>query len=206
VESSTHYPEHQRTKDHITHESYRLQQCDLINMSPGGYCLQINANELPRHAQTGEIIGILEQGNNATSSWMVGVIRWVRRKPKTELVQMGVQLLAPNVYPVGIKRQKRKSDDTEFHRALLLPELSGVGQPATLITNPLSFGDNDKAKIFDHGREYEVRLLKEVSASSSYRQFSFEKLSPREESSKAYQHPLMNSKQEDDSDNLWDLI
>lgn len=165
-----------RSRDSIVKESYRLQEVDLINMSPGGYCIQMSCDALPKHSQTGEILGFLENTHGKTKHWSIGVVRWVRRQAKGSIVNMGIQLLAPGAIPINIQLRNSKSDSNDFQRALLLPALTGVGQPATLITNPLSFALNSKVRIIEHGLEYDARLSKEVSSSSSFKQFHFEKL------------------------------
>ncbi|MCW8997321.1 MAG: hypothetical protein OQK04_01215, partial [Kangiellaceae bacterium] len=193
-----------RSRDTIVKESYQLQTVDLMNISPGGYCIQISSDKLPKHAQTGEVLGFLERSSDEREQWSIGVVRWVRRQLKGTVVQMGVQLLAPGAIPINIQLRNSKSDTNEFQRALLLPALTGVGQPATLITNPLSFRTNSKVRIVDHGNEYDARLSKEVTSSSSFKQFEFERIGdkPNEDSQK----PKDPSFDSGGIDGVWDLI
>lgn len=195
-----------RSRDSIVRDSYKIQTSQLVNMSPGGYCIQIASADLPKHAQTGEIIGFIE-GEGARQHWSIGVVRWVRRRVKGNYIQMGVQLLAPNVLPISIQLRNSRSDEHSFQRALLLPALTGVGQAATIITNPLAFNINNKLKVSELNQHYEVRLTKEINSSGSSRQFSFEKISPvtstvdpKKVSSKAKPDDM------DDIDGIWDLI
>ncbi len=192
-----------RSRDTIVRDSYKIQNCDLINMSPGGYCLQIPSAEIPKHAQTGEIIGFIE-GEEDSQHWSIGVVRWVRRRIKGHNIQMGVQLLAPDAVPIGVQLRNSRNRQNSQQRALLLPALTVVGQSATIITNPLAFSLNNKIRVNEISKEYEVRLTKEISASGSSRQFSFEKLTINKE-----EEPPPNSIQERDQDNIdgiWDLI
>ena len=190
-----------RSRDSIVKESYQVQSVDLINMSPGGYCIQLASTNLPKHAQTGEILGFLE-GNH----WSIGVVRWVRRQAKGGLVQMGIQLLAPGALPINVQLRNSRSEKNEFQRALLLPALTGIGQPTSLITNPISYHSNSKVRVVDHGNEYDVKLGKEITATSSFRQFQFERLGGEEKpvkTTKRSNDPLSNN---DDMDGVWDLI
>jgi len=191
-----------RSRDTIVRDSYKIQDCELINMSPGGYCIQISANELPKHAQTGEIIGFIE-GELLKQHWSIGVVRWVRRQVKGNNIQMGVQLLAPDVLPINIQLRNSRSEENTFQRALLLPALTGVGQAATIITNPLAFSINNKLRVTELTEEYEVRLHKEIGSSGSSRQFSFERVKTVTEGEK--KQPASESRQ-DDLDGIWDLI
>ncbi|TQV86977.1 hypothetical protein [Aliikangiella coralliicola] len=195
-----------RSRDSIVRDSYKLQQVSLLNMSPGGYCIQITSEKLPKHAQTGEILGFLEKDVQEREHWSIGVVRWVRRQAKGSIVQMGVQLLAPGALPINVQLRNSKSETNEYQRALILPALTGTGQPATLITNPLSFTTNSKVRILDHGQEYDARLSKEVASSSSFRQFQFEKLGGDKNSDSPEKPPQDPSYDAQDLDGVWDLI
>ncbi len=188
-----------RSRETIVRDSYKIQDCDLINMSPGGYCLQIPSADLPKHAQTGEIIGFIE-GDIGDQQWSIGVVRWVRRQVKQDYIQMGVQLLAPDAVPISIQLRNSRSEDNNYQRALLLPALTGVGQAATIVTNPLAFNLNNKVRIIEISQEYEVRLTKEISSSGSSRQFYFDKIVKTAE-----QHPPSTNEPKD-LDGVWDLI
>jgi len=163
-----------RSRESIVRDNYKVQSCDLVNMSPAGYCIQIPSVKLPKHAQTGEIIGFID-GDKQDPHWSIGVVRWVRRRIKENSIQMGVQLLAPDVTPISLRFNSNKKDNNMKHRALLLPALTGVGQAATIVTNPLAFSLRDRLIVNEISNQYEVRLTKEISSSSSSRQFSFDK-------------------------------
>jgi len=190
----------QRSRDTIVRDNYKIQNCNLINMSPGGYCLQIPSADLPKNAQTGEIIGFIE-GDKNNQHWSIGVVRWVRRQVKQDYIQMGVQLLAPDAVPISIQLRNSRSENNNSQRALLLPALTGVGQAATIITNPLAFSLNNKVCITEVSQEYEVRLTKEINSSGSSRQFYFERIAKTVEE----KHSL-SSKDPKDLDGVWDLL
>jgi len=193
----------QRSKDTIVRDSYKIQECKLLNMSPGGYCLQISSSDLPRHAQTSEIIGLIEEDSNG-QHWGIGVVRWVRRLSKGNFIQMGVQLLAPNVVPISVQLRNSRNATNNYQRALMLPALTGVGQAATIITNPLAFTLKNKLRVLELTKEYEVRLTKEIVKSGSLRQFGFELISKELEK---IPYPKTNASSDDgDIDGVWDLI
>ncbi|MBV1907846.1 MAG: hypothetical protein KUG78_00900 [Kangiellaceae bacterium] len=202
-EVETELPVKQRSRDTIVKESYKIQNSQLVNMSPGGYCIQISADELPKHAQTGEIIGIIE-GDSASQQWSLGIVRWVRRKVKGNHVQMGVQLLAPDVLPINVQLKSNRGEVNGVQRALLLPALTGVGQAATIVTNPLAFNINNKLKVTEITNEYEVRLTKEVRSSGSSKQFSFSKIESAKDNSRG--ESIIKPVEPEDMDGIWDLI
>ncbi|TQV73040.1 hypothetical protein FLL45_16395 [Aliikangiella marina] len=199
------YQSSHRSRDTILRDSYKSQEVKLLNMSPNGYCIEIKSEELPSHAQTGEVLGFLEETHEADEHWNIGVVRWVKRQPKGSHVQMGVQLLAPGAKPVDIQLRNSRGSANEFQRALLLPALTGVGQPATMLTNSLSFTLNSKVRIHDKDEKYDARLSKEVAATSSYRQFHFERIGGSERAAQQKNSP-QSPLGPDDLDGVWDLV
>ncbi|PCI73497.1 MAG: hypothetical protein COB38_00055 [Gammaproteobacteria bacterium] len=193
-----------RSRDSIVRDAYRIQTCSLVNISPGGYCIQLSADELPKNAQTGEILGFVDTASDGFLQWSIGVVRWVKRQVKDNTVQMGIQLLAPDAKSINIQLKNSRGQENKFQRSLLLPALTGVGLSATVITNPLSFTLNSKVCIAEYAEEYMVRLSKEVSSSASFRQFAFDKISTHT----ALKKPKLNAinKVDPDLDGVWDLI
>lgn len=195
-----------RSKDSIVKDNYRLQKVKLVNMSPGGYCLQLHSDDLPKHAQTGEVLGFLEKSQTTRESWSVGVVRWVRRQAKGDSVQMGVQLLAPSILPIEVQHRLSKNTQADYQRGLMLPALTGVGQPATLLTNPLSFSVNSKLKVVEQGHEYEVRLSKEICSTTSFKQFQFDRMESAKRIEPKADLNKLSSFDPSDLDGIWDLI
>jgi len=192
-----------RSTDTIVRDSYKIQECTLINMSPGGYCIQIPSSLLPKHTQTSEIIGLIEE-DSIGHHWGIGVVRWVRRQAQGDYIQMGVQLLAPNVIPISVQLRNSRSAQNNFQRALMLPALTGVGQAATIITNPLAFNIKNKLRVMELTKEYDVRLTKEIANSGSSRQFGFEVIT--KESQKQPRPFVPRQENPEDMDGIWDLI
>ncbi len=162
-----HEMENEKKKQ--VHHQYEIS---VINTSPGGLCLEWDKN-IPQQVKAGEIIGIKEENN---ANWSVGVIRWVRQVGGQK-TQSGVELLSPTAVPYGAAVINKKSDQSEYARALMLPEIKIINQAATLITTQLSFRVGNKVKLNQHGNEKIIHLTKRVSATSSANQFEFNYLS-----------------------------
>ncbi len=176
---------------------YDFSVAALINVSPGGYCLALRGS-VPVQTQTGEIVGLMEQDADGSMHWNIGTIRWMKRVPDGTL-HIGIQMIAPNARPVYTQVRSSQSQAAAFQRALLLPALKGIGQPATLITSPLPYTSKQKVRVKDAGRVYDVRLGKQVAASASFRQFQFdEAIAGREEPQKA--------DDSDSFDSVWELL
>jgi hypothetical protein len=182
--------------------SYSLIDADIVNISPGGYCVAVEGQP-PINTQTGEVIGVVETEANGDQVWHVGVIRWIKRLKNHSGVQLGIQLIAPGAKPVKSQPKNGRTNGQVFQNALLLPELKGIGQPATLLTNPVVFTPKQKVTIVDGDQTFDAVLTKLVSSSQGYRQFYFERLPDKTSPNKLGGVDLGPK---DDFDNVWDLI
>ncbi len=153
------------------HNVFPAYQCDMIDTSPGGYCLQWNG-AAPPQLKTGEIICIKEAEQE---NWSVGAVRWMKKVSSTS-VRLGLELLAPHAEAVGAKVIHRDGATTEYMRAIRLPELKSIQQASTLITPQLTFKTGYKVLLNVGGEELRLQLLKEVGATASFSQFEYKLL------------------------------
>lgn len=157
----------------IDMEKYHEYSVQMINISPGGYCLEW-PKDPPSQIRTGEVIGIKEKHHN---TWSIGAIRWVKQSPGKENngVRLGVELLSPAAAPYGGKVLSARGDkNSEFMRVMILPEIKSIGQPMTMITPSISFKEGQKAVIMQNGQESTILLTKQVAVTGSYYQFEFQ--------------------------------
>ena len=176
---------------------YTFNDATILNISPGGFCLQMNGT-LPKQTQTGEIIGLLDANDPEDVSWNIGCIRWMRRGQKGEL-NLGIQLIAPNAKPVKGQIRTSHSDDNNYQRCLLLPAIAGIGQPETIVTSPLPFRKGAKVRLNIQGELQDIHLQETVMNGHSFKQFTFNYLEmPKEE-------PIKKD-DPNDFDGIWDII
>lgn len=142
------------------------QKAALINTSPGGYCVSWEAN-IPASLQAGEVLGVREQSSHP---WSLGVVRWLRQV-RNQGTQIGIELLAPSAAPCAVRLIQKVGNSSEYLRGLMLPEISVVNQPATLITPRLPFQSGSRISLLHDGCEDQGQLLKKVSATGSVSQF-----------------------------------
>jgi hypothetical protein len=188
-----------RSQEAIVREAYRVKSCELVNISAGGYCIQLDEDELPKNAQAGEIVGFIDNHFNPNAlRWSIGVVCWVRCQRKKKIVQMGIKLLAPEARSVKVQLKSAKNKEQNFQRSLLLPEIKGLGIPVTIITNSLSFNVNTKVCIAEKDHHFFATFTKELTSSPGFRRFSFEKVS-----SEVKKKEIKELMFEDD---FWDLI
>lgn len=165
--------DHQNQNSTADSDKYPSYVCDIVNTSPGGFCVSWK-QDVPPQVKTGEVIGVKERDDQP---WSIGVIRWVKQF-RNEGARMGLELLAPKAEPCGTQAIQKKGGITEFMRTLILPELKAVGQPATLITPNISFAVGCKINISQDGSLHKAQLVKQVASTASFCQFQYKILTP----------------------------
>lgn len=142
--------------------------CQKINASPGGYCLEwVGAS--PAALRTGELVGVRELGQ---SEWAIGVVRWVKQLSH-QGAQYGVELLAPRATPGAARVLRKTGEAANFMRALLLPELHAIGQPATLLLPTVGFQAGSKVDMVIDNHGERVVLYRKVNGTAGFGQYEF---------------------------------
>lgn len=148
---------------------YPVYSVQLVNVSPGGYCLEWTA-ELPADIRSGDVVGLREDDNG---NWAIAVIRWLSRLEEARTL-MGLELLSPRAIPYGASIHKKDGSRTPPMRALLLPEIKLVGQGNTLITPRAGFSERQKVTLSNSTAAHTVRLAHQLAATGSYTHFDFD--------------------------------
>lgn len=175
-ENSTHTTPH-----------YPTYALPVINHSPGGYCLGW-PTEVPAELQAGEMVGIQD---SASQGWSIAVIRWIRQV-RGAGTQMGIELVAPHAQPCGLQLVRSRDDHSHYLRGLLLPEISAIDLPATLLAPRLPFQEGNKVLINTLGEEHRAGLDRRVASTHSFNQFAYRSL-----------EAAQNGGSEEDFDSLW---
>ncbi|MGM0594647.1 MAG: hypothetical protein ACQETD_08930 [Pseudomonadota bacterium] len=139
----------------------------VSNESAGGYRLALDSSQQAK-VQVGELLGLRSPKEGAT--WEVGVVRWMRQGSDSSL-EVGVQALAPHARPVMVRNKQAGGNAGGLQYALLLPEISAIKQPATLLTPVMLFNPGDKLNVYHSGKEKQITLDKQVQNSGSFVQF-----------------------------------
>ena len=125
---------------------------------------------VPDGVRTGEIIGVNE---GVEHSWSIGVIRWLNKIGAGETL-MGIEIIAPNAVPCGVKvlmKGKRKSD---YIRSLIMPGKNPDSGYPTLITPNLPFRNGLLVLVNQYGEVIQGLLADRESITSRFSKFTFE--------------------------------
>ncbi|HEX4551436.1 molecular chaperone [Pseudomonas sp.] len=167
--------------------NYPTYTLPVINHSPGGYCLGW-PSEVPAELQAGEMVGIQDSANQG---WSIAVVRWIRQV-RGSGPQMGIELVAPHAEPCGLQLVRSRDDHSHYLRGLLLPEISAIDLPATLLAPRLPFQEGNKVLINTHGEEHRAGLDRRVASTHSFNQFAYRSL-----------EAAQNGGSEENFDSLW---
>lgn len=149
-------------------DSYPTYALPIVNHSPGGYCLSW-PKEVPSQLQAGELLGIQD---SPEQGWSVAVVRWIRQV-RGGGTQMGIELIAPHAQSCGLQLLRKTEQHSQYLRSLLLPEISAISRPATLITPRLPFQEGNKVMINLNGIERRALLSRRQTSTGSFSQFEY---------------------------------
>ena len=148
----------------VTTTSTKCSTWQVQNTSANGFALKkFQADEVS--IKVGDFVAMKE---TTAQGWSIAVIRWVIADRQNQL-DIGLQLIAPNVSPINIKSAKLAN----FENALILPELSQLNQPPTIVA---SLGIYRPATVFDvmqDGTTKQVMATKLLERTTSFERFQF---------------------------------
>lgn len=176
------------------HDSYRVR---LINISPGGYGLHWTGKR-PKALQPGELVGVRE---NNSSKWSIGVISWMNH-PQAEGVQIGVELLSPSGEPAAARLLNKKGLNDQPVRALILPEITAIAQPVSILVPRLHFRQGSKVEIFHPSISGRFQLTAQMKETHSFCRFQFRKQDPHPDQTLLSENTVPG----DDFDTIWNKL
>ncbi len=186
---------------------YPRHQLQVINHSPGGFCLAWDDTP-PDQLQTGDLIGLQHPGERG---WNIALIRWIRQ-PRGSGLQLGIELLAPRAKPCGLRPQNDGKPQGQYLRGLLLSAIPALGRPDLLIAPTLPFQQGQKIFLNLDGKEQAVQLTRRHTLSGSFNQFEYRPLeAPAPRTEPADGKPVTTLRLAGDSepvgfDSLWESL
>ncbi len=160
------YQEEKKAK--LTTEQVELYQCEVVNISPGGYCLRWRGDS-PTVLRTGELLILREPSDNI---WHIGLIRWVNQTAKKQL-EFGLEIISSRGKPCGIRALQKNDEIDSFKRAILLPEIQSLNRPATIIAPAFAFHSNQNVLLRYGNEEIQIHLNDKYLITQSFIQFQY---------------------------------
>ncbi|MDH3343163.1 MAG: hypothetical protein OEM07_05520, partial [Gammaproteobacteria bacterium] len=174
---------------------------EVVNISAGGYCLRWNSESTSK-AQIGELIALHEREANGGYEWRIGAIRWMQFTAQNGL-EIGVQVLSPKVIAAEVQRIK-KLNEAPF-KALMVPGIRPLNQPATIILPAHAFKTGDKLKVEVFEQNIEIKLSEKKEHTGSFTQFQFIH-TEQEAQQKKIEKKQDTAKNKDDFDEIWSSL
>lgn len=200
---SSSFLKRNKADDEVTNEyvpaKYPTFQIDMINASPGGYSLSWVGN-VPTSLQAGEIIAVQEEG---VKHWSIGVIRWIRQAANNQAPLLGVELLAPKAEAGAARLIQKTGNEQPYMRALMLPAIKAIAQPATLLLPHLPFRTGHKVDLVFTDQQDRYQLVKRLTSTNSFTQFQYRSTTPPREQ---IQPQNITSPLDDNFDNIWNKL
>ena len=140
-------------------------RCKTVNDSMGGMALSKTGGVQGLQIRVGDLVGV-RQGN---AGWGVGLVRWFRSPAQNE-ISFGVQLLAPKVLAV----QLRRIDNGRQWPGLLLHPSPATKQAPMLLAQPGCFLPSTMAEIHTPKGSQPVRIENRTESTPSVELFLFQ--------------------------------
>jgi hypothetical protein len=205
-----------KVRQNATREYLEAYQCQIINISLGGYCIRW-VGTTPNVLRSGELIAIRE---NDDAEWSIGLIRWVQQQLNSG-AEFGIEILSQRGKACGARVIRQDGYSSDYMRTILLPEMKELNRTASIIAPILAFKSGHKISIRLGNEEVRAQLMREIVVTQSFSQFEFvltqpEKLNPNSELSKHTQKQELpveipvtmstKSKPKDELDEIWDTL
>ncbi len=109
--------------------AHRLHACKTKDESATGVRLFVTKGS-DLQIRVGDVVGLQHP---TPERWRAGVVRWIRSSSQ-EVLEMGIQLLGPDLVPVTVKR-RQGAHTTQAAPGLLVPANRVLKQPESLLLN-----------------------------------------------------------------------
>ncbi|WP_290649589.1 hypothetical protein [Aquisalimonas sp.] len=143
----------------------------VTNRSAEGYLLMAETLA-PGTTRVGELVLIRDRPKGLDASWELGVIRWLRHHPG-ENIQAGIQVISPCPRAVQIQAEVSDGRLTIPTGALLTPEVTQLGVPASLVTPALGYNTGKPIVLHSGGGRSAVMLGACIERTSGFARYIY---------------------------------
>ncbi len=146
---------------------YLAETWRILDRSEGG-CALIRGNKPAKPPRVGDLVGINLDG--PAEDRRIGVVRWMMTRH--ELHKMGIQNIAVQVTPIGLRAQTGSVADTMFRPAFLVTQYNAAGKAAIIAERELYFKGRE-LKIRTADQQHPIRADRLFDNGISYEIFSY---------------------------------
>ncbi|WP_111642577.1 hypothetical protein [Marinimicrobium alkaliphilum] len=164
----------------------QVHRVSVVDTSRGGFCLEWQS-AVPSQLRAGEVLGIREPGQE---TWRIASVRWVQQA--RGVTQTGIQVLADYAKPLAAAIVNKTGEQSEYLRALWLPERPALDTPQTLLVNALSFREGIKVLLFSPEGESSAQLRERLHSTGAISQFNFRELTQPKDKAGEHDLPPLN--------------
>ena len=136
--------------------------------------------------------------------WSIGVIRWIRHL-RDQGTQLGIELLAPRAQIGAARILQKTGNNGPLMRALLLPAIKAIAQPATLLLPRMPFRTGNKVELMFESEQGRYQLTKRLTSTSSFGQFQFRMVGFNTSQKQSTMQPAPGVT-DDDFDSIWNKL
>ena len=144
--------------------SIKPSRWQVLNASAGGYALR-KFSTSQASASIGDVV-VLKNIKN--KHWELAVLRWANTNELNQL-DVGLELISPSALAINA----HFIDSAIQGEALLLPEIFGLKQAASIILARGFCKIDDKLKLVDNGKISLVQITKLVERTARFERFQF---------------------------------
>jgi hypothetical protein len=164
------YAARKLTADAGNTASLHIENWKMQDMSAGGYCLLWDSEE-PSSARVGELVAI-KTSHDTDDNWHLGVIRWMKFTRERGL-GLGVQMMSPGARAIWARVSNDKAGMADNMQGILLPDIKGLNQQATLLLPSLPFRTGYLSQLTSGDKEEQVKLTAQLEDTGSFAQYHF---------------------------------
>ena len=122
---------------------------------------------------------------------------------RDQSTQLGIELLAPRAEVGAVRLLQKTGSNGPFMRALLLPAIKAIAQPATLLLPRIPFRTGNKVELLYPALQGRFQLTRRLTSTSGFSQFQFRQTGAVSATGQLQNAPGLT---EDDFDSIWNKL
>jgi len=185
---------------------YQTYNFNVVNESANGFQLHLKEDKKTTGLKIGELVNLHKGFNGSGQQCGLAQIRWIHHFANEKLM-IGIELLSPKAQPVevNIHNENQEKEPPHIMRALLLPALPSIKQPATLIT-PDTYKVGQQVLLHQQETSKTIQLTRINKQYCGHIQFQFDYLQHKPVQTIKKEPEIHNTDDNNNLDNVWELL